>query len=140
MLEARLLVKLTKVLTLWETPPYYTNDAQDELKDAVSMAVDTQWEERIANVTADYPEYEWLKKCFFDSHPGATEENIIDGKSEFYWKFTEVCSKSDQEYNNTVIVKLEALIDWICSAIGDKIHRRNLQIADLKGQLETRRK
>ena len=135
MLEARLIAKLTEAKIMWDTPPYYRNDAQDVIKDAVSMAVDTEWENRISELMTEcLVPYDRLKEQFLLEHPGATEAALIDSKSEVYWSFSRVCQSADKAYNDHVSFGLGNLIEWLCSTIGDKIHRRNLQIADLKRQ------
>lgn len=138
MLEARLLVKLVEAKTMWETPPHYTNDAQDAIRDATSMAVDTEWEDRLDRVLN--PEYnlpfEQLQAQFLKDHPQVTESDLIDHNHPACIEFHEVCQSADKQYSDHVIMCLDSLINWLCTAIGDKVHRRNLQIADLKRSIQ----
>jgi len=135
MLEARLLVKLTEAKTLWDTPPYYTNDAQDVIKDAVSMAVDTGWETRISELmTEGLIPFDQLKANFLADCSDFTEADLVNSESKAYWPFHEICQSADRAYSHHVTTGLAALIEQLCSTIGDKVHRRNLQIADLKRQ------
>lgn len=133
MLEARLLVKLTEAKTLWDTPPYYRNDAQCVIKDAISMAVDTEWENRISELmTESFIPFDQLKANFFTKHPEFTEDDLCNSESGAYFPFHEVCQEADKTYSNHISTGLATLTEWLCSTIGDKVHRRNLQIADLK--------
>lgn len=137
MLEARLLVKLVEAKTLWDTPPYYTNDAQDVIKDATSMAVDTEWENRISELmTVGLIPFDQLKANFFAEHPEFTEDDLCNSESGAYFPFHEVCQEADKAYKHHVSFGLNDLIEWLCSTIGDKVHRRNLQIADLKRNIQ----
>lgn len=136
MLEARLLVKLVEAKTLWDTPPYYTNDAQDIIKDATSMAVDTEWENRISELMTEcYMPFDQLKANFLSEHPEFTENDLVNSESGAYFPFHTVCQDADKAYDDHISVGLATLIEGLCSTIGDKVHRRNLQIADLKREL-----
>lgn len=145
MLEARLLVKLARAQMLWELD--YGNDAQGEVSDAMAMAVDTEWEDRLDKVlNPEYnPTLEQLTELFLSNHPGSTKADLdieyaadkytpIYGK--LYGEFHEYLVESDNQNKHNTIVCLDSLIDQICNAIGDKIHRRNLQINDLKREPE----
>ncbi len=137
MLEARLLVKLTEAKTLWDTPPYFTNDAQEVINGAISMAVDTDWENRISELmTEGLIPYDHLKSRFLSGHLRATEADLINSESEWYWPFHDMCEQSDKAYSHHVSTGLATITEWLCSTIGDKVHRRNLQIADLKRSIQ----
>lgn len=144
MLEVMLIEKLVEARTMWTTPPYYTNDAQDIIKEAVSMAVDSKWETEVNRILD--PEnkpgtYEQLRDSFLKNNPGVTLDNIIgvlvDGKHhEAYWRFHNTCEQSDKAENDRIVSTMDFIIQCINNEIGDKIHRRNLQIADLKKKLD----
>lgn len=124
MLEARLLVKLVEAKTLWTTPPYYTNDAQDIIREAVAMAADSPWEDKLDDILPEVVSYAELRRLSFQD-PTMTED-----------RFTKLCSTEDKRWNDIVKANLNFTIEYLCQAIGDKVHRRNLQIADLKQLLE----
>lgn len=135
MLEARLISKLAYALALWETPPYYTNDAQYRIQEAVNLAADSLWESRIAEVLEPefpFPTYEQIVARTKELHPDIPEDKLI-GSTDLI----EACQEADRQRDRHIVQGLENLINDLCSAIGDKIHRRNLQITDLKRQLET---
>jgi len=139
MLEARLLVELVKAKTMWITPPYYTNDAQDVIRIAIAMAADTEWEDRLDRVlNPEYSQtYEQLLETFLACHLGVTEKNLYDADHEgVNREFTRVCQDADRENNDHTIACLDSLVEMLCTTIGDKIHRRNLQIADLKRSIQ----
>ena len=134
MLEARLLVKLVEAKTLWDAPEHYTNDAQDVINEAISMATDTEWEDRLAEIlkTEGYS-YDQIMEQIIAKYPGVTEKNIYDVEhTDAADDLRARCHESDESYNEHVVDYLDGIIDEICTKIGDKVHRRNLQIAELK--------
>jgi len=138
MLEARLLVKLVEAKTLWDTPPHYMNDAQDVIKEAVAMAVDTEWENRLENILnhEHHSTFEQLLETFLANHPGTTKDNLYDADhKEIHRELERKLDKNTKQCNDHVTDWLGGLINQLCTSIGDKVHRRNLQIADLKRQL-----
>ena len=142
MLEARLLVKLAGARTMWHM--HHTNDAQDIISDAVNMAVDTKWEDEITTILImpGMRNYEDIMTEVLSSYPGVTKENIYDTDEQFHYKHPDaitelrrLCSESDKQYEDYVSGQLDYFIESLTNAISDKIHRRNLQIADLKRKL-----
>ena len=70
-----------------------------------------------------------------DEALGIIEEAISTAADSPYW---EIILESFRDFEDKEGY-LRSLIDSLCLAIGDKIHRRNLQIADLKRQLNQAR-
>jgi hypothetical protein len=147
MLEARLLVNLAHAQSLHMLG--YTNDAEDAIGGAVMMAVDTKWEDELATILImpGMRNYEDIKTEVLSRHQGVTEENIYDMDAHFCDKHTRatnelrrLCREDDKQYNEYVSDQLSQFIESLTNAISDKIHRRNLQIADLKRELDNRNK
>lgn len=138
MLEAQLLVKLSEAKTLWVTPPYYRNDAQDVIRSAVSAAADTKWEEPIAaildNEMGDYDSR--LESFLHNNH--LTKDDVATPDAKAYSDWERECSEADARWEQWVIGGIDSTISSLCDEIGDKIHRRNLQIADLKRENDQR--
>lgn len=102
MLEARLLVKLAKAQGYCESGRF--NLYRQSLCEALAMATDTEWEDAITVIVPD--------------------EEIIKRACESH-------KKDDSEVRH-MVPEVDDILESLCTAIGDKVHRRNLQIADLK--------
>lgn len=156
MLEAQLLAKLVLAQVYWEED--YGNDVQGILQSATNMAADTEWENKIADITGEeyHETYEQLQARFLhNNYPDVTPEQLsqigstyhslswqhdakisepTDAQKRMVDQWDEECRNADAQWRHHVTEGIACMIDELDNAIGDKIHRRNLQIADLKKQ------
>lgn len=138
MLEIELIKKLVEALTMWTTPPHYTNDAQDVIHEAVGLAVDTEWEKEIQEILEPEmhpPTLEQLEAAFLEEHKEYTKENLTDLCHDANWKYHHFLEQSDKDESKRIVYLMESLIRRLGDSVSDKVHRRNMQIADLKKQL-----
>lgn len=138
MLEIEVIKKLVTAHTLWTTPPYYTNDAQDVIREAVGLTVDTEWEKEVQEILE--PEIkpttlEELEVLFLKRHPEYTKENLTDIGHEAFFAYHEFLSELDGKVSEHIAWAMRSIIRRLGDSVTDKVHRRNLQIADLKKQL-----
>lgn len=156
MLEAQLLIKLVRAQVYWEQN--YGNDTDGVLELAMNMAVDTDWEDKIDDIIHDefHETYEQLQARFLhNNYPDVTPEQLAQIGSTYHslsWQYNakikeptdaqkrmvgqwdDECRNADAQWRQHVSQGIDYMIGKLDNAIGDKIHRRNLQIADLKKQ------
>lgn len=139
MLEIELIKKLAVAHSMWTTPPYYTNDAQDVIMQAVGLAVDTEWEKEIQEILEPEmksPSLEQLEAIFLSMYPKYTKDNLNNYGHEANRRYQGFLGQSDKEENERITGLMEVLIQRLGDSVSDKVHRRNLQIADLKKKFD----
>jgi len=141
MLETKLITKLTEALTLWGiTPPYYRNDAQDVLYDTEVLASGSDFEAditRILNPEFPEPDYDELVNIFLKQHPQWTKDNLFETGHDASLRFHEVCEGSDKRRSDIIVGQIMFNISKLEASIAYKIHCRNVQIDDLKRQVDS---
>lgn len=115
MLEARILVKLARAQAMMECK---ASDAYDEIDDANLLAKGSSHEIMVANIAPTMP----------------VPDEVVGDDGETDEAFNKRVGQILTDYDNMVRANLQWSIQELENAIGNKIHRRNLQIADLKGK------
>jgi hypothetical protein len=141
MIEIELIKKLVEAHTLWVTPPYYTNDAQNVIMQAVNLAVDTEWEKQLQEILEPdnpIPPLEKLEEQFLARNSQYTKDDIQDynnthnsANSEYHAYLQSIGEAEKQR----IVGMMEYMTHKLGESVSDKVHRRNIQIADLKKQL-----